>query len=99
VLGLRGARRATAVILDLTDEETRALLNVLIEVIENDRYPMSPRIRVFQAISPNAASWAGCRRSWRHGSAATQHRHHPHAGPRRRSATQPGHRRRRRPRR
>jgi hypothetical protein len=28
-----------AMILDLSDEEARALLNVLIEVIENDRYP------------------------------------------------------------
>jgi hypothetical protein len=26
--------------LDLTDEETRALLNLLIEIIEADRYPM-----------------------------------------------------------
>jgi hypothetical protein len=37
-------------ILDLSDEEARALLNVLIEVIEADRYPMSPRIRLLQAI-------------------------------------------------
>jgi hypothetical protein len=37
-------------ILDLTDEETLALLNVLIDVIEADRYPMSPRIRALQAI-------------------------------------------------
>ena len=36
--------------LDLTDDEARALLNVLIEVIENDRYPMSPRIRLLQEI-------------------------------------------------
>ena len=36
--------------LDLTDDEARALLNVLIEVIENDRDPMSPRIRALQAI-------------------------------------------------
>ena len=36
--------------LDLTDEEVRALLNVLVKVIENDRYPMSPRIRALQAI-------------------------------------------------
>ena len=39
-----------AMILDLNDEEARALLNVLIEIIENDRYPMSPRIRLLQAI-------------------------------------------------
>jgi len=36
--------------LDLTDEETLALLNLLIETIEADRYPMSPRIRLLQAI-------------------------------------------------
>ena len=37
-------------ILDLSDEETRALLNVLVEVIEADRYPLSPRVRLLQAI-------------------------------------------------
>jgi hypothetical protein len=31
--------------LDLTDEETFALLNLLIETIEADRYLLSPRIR------------------------------------------------------
>ena len=36
--------------LDLTDEETLALLNLLVETIEADRYPYSPRIRVLQAI-------------------------------------------------
>ena len=39
-----------AMILDLSDEEARALLNVLIDTIEADRYPMSPRIRALQAI-------------------------------------------------
>jgi hypothetical protein len=29
--------------LDLDDEETRALLNLLMETIENDRYPLSLR--------------------------------------------------------
>ena len=33
-------------ILDLDDIETRALLNVLVEAIEADRYPLSPRIRL-----------------------------------------------------
>jgi hypothetical protein len=37
-------------ILDLSDEETRALLNLLIDTIEADRYPRSPRIRLLQAI-------------------------------------------------
>ena len=36
--------------LDLTDEETLALLNLLVETIEADRYPMSPRIRVLRDI-------------------------------------------------
>ena len=36
--------------LDLTDEETLALLNLLVETIEADRYPYSPRIRLLQAI-------------------------------------------------
>ena len=36
--------------LDLTDEETRALLNLLMETIENDRYPFSPRIQLLQQI-------------------------------------------------
>jgi len=37
--------------LDLTHEETLALLNLLTEAIEADRYPLSPRIR------RSAASW------------------------------------------
>jgi hypothetical protein len=36
--------------LDLTDEETFALLNQLVDTIEADRYPMSPRIRCFREI-------------------------------------------------
>jgi hypothetical protein len=36
--------------LDLTDEETFALLNLLIDAIEADRYPMSPRIRLLRQI-------------------------------------------------
>ena len=36
--------------LDLTDEETFALLNLLIDTIEADRYPMSPRIRLLREI-------------------------------------------------
>jgi hypothetical protein len=30
---------------NLRDEQTRALLNLLIDTIEADRYPLSPRIR------------------------------------------------------
>ena len=36
--------------LDLTDEETFALLNLLVDAIEADRYPMSPRIRLLREI-------------------------------------------------
>ena len=36
--------------LDLTDEETFALLNLLTETIENDRYPLSPRIQTLRGI-------------------------------------------------
>jgi hypothetical protein len=31
--------------LDLTDEETAALAKELHDIVENDRYPFSPRIR------------------------------------------------------
>ena len=45
------SKRVGAVMrLDLTDDETRALLNVLVEVIEAGRYPNSPRIRVLRDI-------------------------------------------------
>jgi hypothetical protein len=36
--------------LDLDDEQARALLNLLVEAIEADRYPFSPRIRVLCEI-------------------------------------------------
>jgi hypothetical protein len=36
--------------LDLTDEETLALLNPLTDRIERDRYPLSPRIRALRGI-------------------------------------------------
>jgi hypothetical protein len=36
--------------LDLTDEEMLALLNLLTETIEADRYPFSQRIRVLRDI-------------------------------------------------
>jgi hypothetical protein len=51
--------------LDLTDEETFALLNLLVQTIEADRYAFSPRIRVLREIprevwrtgSPRFANW------------------------------------------
>jgi hypothetical protein len=36
--------------LELTDEETFALLNLVVDTIEADRYPMSPRIRLLREI-------------------------------------------------
>jgi len=36
--------------LELTDEETFALLNLLVDTIEGDRYSMSPRIRFLREI-------------------------------------------------
>jgi hypothetical protein len=44
-------REDDAMHLDLSDEETRALLNLLVEAIENDRYQMSPRIRLMCTIT------------------------------------------------
>jgi hypothetical protein len=35
---------------DLTDEETLALLNLLTQTIETDRYPLSPRVRGLRGI-------------------------------------------------
>ena len=37
-------------ILDLDDEETRALLSLLTDAIEADRYPLSPRVRLLRGI-------------------------------------------------
>ena len=36
--------------LDLSDDETAALTQELHEIVENDRYPFSPRIRKLRAI-------------------------------------------------
>jgi hypothetical protein len=35
---------------DLTDEETAALVRLLSDAINNDRYPLSPRIQTLKAI-------------------------------------------------
>ena len=37
-------------ILDLGDDEARALLNLLVDAVEGYRYPMSPRVRVLKDI-------------------------------------------------
>ena len=36
--------------LDLSDEETRALLNVLMDTIKDDRYPLSRRVELLRGI-------------------------------------------------
>jgi hypothetical protein len=36
--------------LDLTDEETAALAGLLSRTIDNDRYPLSPRVQTLKAI-------------------------------------------------
>ena len=36
--------------LDLTDDEAAALAQELNDIVENDRYPFSPRIRTLRAI-------------------------------------------------
>jgi hypothetical protein len=36
--------------LDLSDDEASALTRELHEIVENDRYPFSPRIRTLRAI-------------------------------------------------
>jgi hypothetical protein len=36
--------------LDLTDDERAALIELLLRTIENDRFPLSPRIRRLRAI-------------------------------------------------
>jgi hypothetical protein len=35
---------------DLTDEQTETLVTELDRIIENDRYPFSPRIRILKEI-------------------------------------------------
>lgn len=36
--------------LDLTDEETDAIARLLSQTIDDDRYPLSPRIQLLKAI-------------------------------------------------
>jgi hypothetical protein len=36
--------------LDLSDDEAAALAHELHDIVENDRYPFSPRIRMLRAI-------------------------------------------------
>jgi hypothetical protein len=36
--------------LDLTDEQAAALVRELLDILKDDRYPLSPRIRVLREI-------------------------------------------------
>jgi hypothetical protein len=36
--------------LDLTDEETATLIRALHDIVQSDRYPLSPRIRTLRGI-------------------------------------------------
>jgi len=46
-------------ILDLDDGETRALLNLSVDGIEADRYPLSPRVRVLKDILVKCGEMGG----------------------------------------
>ena len=47
--------------LDLTDDEAAALIQELHDIVENDRYPYSPRIRTLRAILNKVRPGAGAR--------------------------------------
>jgi hypothetical protein len=36
--------------LELTDDETFALINLIVEAIEADKFPLSPRVQILRAI-------------------------------------------------
>jgi hypothetical protein len=49
--------------LELTDEQTNALIRELSQIIDNDRYPFSPRIRTLKEIRakirpPQEVAWS-----------------------------------------
>ena len=69
--------------LDLTNEETFVLLNLLIDAIEADRYPMSPRIRLLREILAKCGEVGGLPPEL---AQKLQHRRRPLAGRRRKSA-------------
>jgi hypothetical protein len=53
LLSLRGGQSRPhigAMHLDLSDEETAALIGELSDIVARDRYPLSPRIRMLTAI-------------------------------------------------
>jgi hypothetical protein len=62
--GLRAGRARPyirAMHLDLSDDEAAALAQELHEVVDNDRYPFSPRIRTLRAILAKLRPGAGAR--------------------------------------
>jgi|HubBroStandDraft_4_1064222.scaffolds.fasta_scaffold648015_2 DNA-binding transcriptional LysR family regulator len=42
--------------LDLTDDKAQALVRVIREAIDSDRFPLSPRIAVLTAVCPSASA-------------------------------------------
>lgn len=49
--------------LELTDEQTAALLNELDRIIDGDRYPLSPRIQTLREIRGIIRPEPACERS------------------------------------
>ena len=47
--------------IDLTDEHAAALLRELDRIIQNDRYPLSPRVLTLKEIPRDAAAKTGTR--------------------------------------
>ena len=45
--------------LELTDEQAAALIHELHEIVDNDRYPFSPRIRTLREILNQSATRTG----------------------------------------
>ena len=49
--------------LELTDEQTTAMIRELSQIIENDRYPFSPRTRTLKEIRAKLR-WEPAREPW-----------------------------------
>ena len=45
--------------LDLDDDETRALLNLLVEAIEADKFPLAPRVELRRRILAKIGEMGG----------------------------------------
>jgi hypothetical protein len=55
-------------LIDLTDEQAAALERELRRVIDDDHYPLSPRIRVLRGILAQTAKWNQYGNRYPHGS-------------------------------